>query len=190
MYLEESRYLLDTDGLAQWNVYDAACLTRLVLDRMADKWTALIVGRLALGTRRFGELRRDIGGSSPKVLTQKLRQLERDGMVVRRIYARVPPKVDYALTPLAARWWSWSRVSAYGLRATSRRSRTPNAPMMNDRQAERVTPNEYPAPWGLRGEVYRLDPQMNDVPSTRSQPCHVPLQRLAPREEIGPLRHQ
>ena len=84
----------------KWNVYDQNCPTRLALDRIADKWTVLIVGRLATGTKRFGELRRDITGISPKVLTQKLRELERDGVLTRKIYASVPPKVEYKLTPL------------------------------------------------------------------------------------------
>jgi DNA-binding HxlR family transcriptional regulator len=96
----ECKYLMDTGVLPRWNVYDENCPTRLTLDRIADKWTVLIVGRLAIGTRRFGELRRDIAGVSPKVLTQKLRELERDGLVARRIYASVPPKVEYSLTPL------------------------------------------------------------------------------------------
>ncbi|RIK34111.1 MAG: transcriptional regulator [Chloroflexi bacterium] len=91
---------MDSNGLPRWNVYDANCPTRLVLDRVADKWTVLIVGRLALGTRRFGELSRDVSGISPKVLTQKLRELERDGILTRRVYASVPPKVEYDLTPL------------------------------------------------------------------------------------------
>jgi DNA-binding HxlR family transcriptional regulator len=91
---------MDTNDLVRWNVYDDRCPTRLALDRIADKWTVLIVGRLATGTRRFGELRREIAGVSPKVLTQQLRELERDGLVTRRIYASVPPKVEYSLTPL------------------------------------------------------------------------------------------
>ena len=91
---------MDTDTPLHWNVYDDRCPTRLALDRIADKWTVLIVGRLATDTRRFGELRREIAGVSPKVLTQKLRELERDGLVARRIYASVPPKVEYSLTPL------------------------------------------------------------------------------------------
>ena len=91
---------MDTNAKAQWNVYDQDCPTRLALDRIADKWTVLIVGRLATGTRRFGELRRDIHGISPKVLTQKLRELERNGVITRKIYASVPPKVEYKLTPL------------------------------------------------------------------------------------------
>lgn len=83
-----------------WNVYDALCPTRLVLDRIADKWNTLIVNQLALGTTRFGVLQRAIGGVSPKVLTHSLRELERDGIVARRVYASVPPKVEYSLTPL------------------------------------------------------------------------------------------
>lgn len=91
---------MESNAVARWNVYDANCPTRLTLDRIADKWTVLIVGRLATGTHRFGELHREIGGISSKVLTQSLRELERDGVVTRRIYASVPPKVEYSLTPL------------------------------------------------------------------------------------------
>jgi DNA-binding HxlR family transcriptional regulator len=91
---------MDTIEVVNWNVYNQYCPTRLALDRIADKWTVLIVGRLATGTHRFGELRRDIAGISPKVLTQKLRELERDGLITRKIYASVPPKVEYRLTPL------------------------------------------------------------------------------------------
>ena len=91
---------METIGTTKWNVYDQNCPTRLALDRIADKWTVLIVGRLATGTKRFGELRRDITGISPKVLTQKLRELERDGVLTRKIYASVPLKVEYKLTPL------------------------------------------------------------------------------------------
>src|SRR5690348_4542030 len=91
---------MDTIGLQSRNVYDPQCPTRMVLDRLADKWTVLVVGLLARGTRRFGELRREIMGISPKVLTQTLRALERDGILTRHVYASVPPKVEYTLTPL------------------------------------------------------------------------------------------
>jgi DNA-binding HxlR family transcriptional regulator len=83
-----------------WNVYDENCPTRLVLGRIADKWTVLIVGRLARGPLHFGELRREVGGISQKVLTQALRALERDGLVARRVAARSPLRVEYSLTPL------------------------------------------------------------------------------------------
>ena len=74
--------------------------SRRALDRIADKWTVLSVGRLTPGPRRFGQLRRDIPGISAKVLTHKLREMERDGLVARRVYASVPPRVEYRLTPL------------------------------------------------------------------------------------------
>ena len=91
---------METNAFLRGNVYDATCPTRMILDRIADKWTVLIVSQLADGTYRFGEIRRKVGGISPKVLTQTLRALERDGILVRRIYASVPPKVEYSLTPL------------------------------------------------------------------------------------------
>jgi DNA-binding HxlR family transcriptional regulator len=87
-------------AVMNWDVYNKNCPTRIVLDRIADKWTVLIVGALEKEKKRFGELRREIGGISQKVLTQTLRGLERDGIVERKIYASVPPKVEYSLTPL------------------------------------------------------------------------------------------
>lgn len=79
-----------------WDVYSEKCPTRQVLDRIADKWTVLIVVALDGKTKRFGELRREIGGVSQKMLTQTLRGLERDGLVSRVVYASVPPKVEYS----------------------------------------------------------------------------------------------
>jgi len=79
----------------------AACPSRLILERIADKWTALIMGILAQSEhRRFNELRRMVGGISQKMLTQTLRDLERDGLVKRTIYAEIPSRVEYELTPL------------------------------------------------------------------------------------------
>lgn len=82
------------------NVYASDCPTRQVLDRIGDKWTALVMGMLEQGPQRFSELQRGIGGISQKMLTQTLRNLERDGLVSRTVYAEVPPRVEYALTPL------------------------------------------------------------------------------------------
>lgn len=82
------------------NVYKKACPTRLVLDRIADKWTTLVVGLLEQRPHRFSELQRQIEGISQKMLTQTLRELERDGLVTRTVYAQVPPRVEYELTPL------------------------------------------------------------------------------------------
>ncbi|MFO7541070.1 MAG: helix-turn-helix domain-containing protein [Chloroflexota bacterium] len=82
------------------NVYSGDCPTRQVLDRIGDKWTVLVIGILEEGTQRFSELRRRIGGISQKMLTQTLRNLERDGLVKRTVYPEVPPRVEYELTPL------------------------------------------------------------------------------------------
>lgn len=76
------------------------CLSRVILARIADKWTALIIYILANGTRRYATLQREIGGISQKMLTQTLRSLERDGLVLRKVHPVVPPKVEYSLTPL------------------------------------------------------------------------------------------
>lgn len=91
-----------SDFAYTYSVYDAACPTRQALDRIADKWTALIIGVLAERPHRFGELRRRIDGISQKMLTQTLRSLERDGLVLRRAEATVPVTVEYSLTPLGA----------------------------------------------------------------------------------------
>ncbi|SDJ04329.1 transcriptional regulator, HxlR family [Frankineae bacterium MT45] len=80
--------------------YTADCPSRQVLDRIGDKWTVLIVLALNDGPRRYSELADHIERISQKMLTQTLRGLERDGMVTRTVYAAVPPRVDYELTPL------------------------------------------------------------------------------------------
>ena len=82
------------------SVLKPQCPSRVVLDRIADKWTALIIQVLANGTQRYAELRRSIGGISQKMLTQTLRSLERDGLVLRKVHPVVPPKVEYSLTRL------------------------------------------------------------------------------------------
>jgi DNA-binding HxlR family transcriptional regulator len=82
------------------NVHDPDCPTRTVLDRIGDKWTVLIVLELLDGPRRFNELRDGIGRVAPKVLTETLRRLERDGLLTRTAFAEVPPRVVYKLTPL------------------------------------------------------------------------------------------
>jgi DNA-binding HxlR family transcriptional regulator len=73
---------------------------REVLDRIGDKWTLLVVGNLSNGPRRYSELHRDVAGISQRMLTLTLRQLGEDGLVTRTAYAEVPPRVEYALTPL------------------------------------------------------------------------------------------
>jgi DNA-binding HxlR family transcriptional regulator len=85
----------------KWNVFDPACPTRQLLDRVADKWTVLVICVLMDdGPTRFGALRRRIGNAAPKVLTEVLRSLERDGLVVRTVYTESPLRVEYRLSPL------------------------------------------------------------------------------------------
>jgi DNA-binding HxlR family transcriptional regulator len=82
------------------SVLEPQCPSRLVLDRIADKWTALVIQILARGTMRYAALQREIGGISQKMLTQTLRSLERDGIVERKVHPVVPPRVEYSLTRL------------------------------------------------------------------------------------------
>ena len=79
-----------------------ACPVETTLLLIGDKWKVLILRDLMDGTRRFGELRRSVGGISQKVLTEKLRELEADGILTRTAYAEIPPRVEYALTELGS----------------------------------------------------------------------------------------
>ena len=79
-----------------------ACPVRDVLDRVGDKWSALIVRELDHGPRRFGVLRRAVEDISQRMLTETLRNLQRDGFISRKVIPTTPPQVEYALTPLGA----------------------------------------------------------------------------------------
>ena len=103
------------------NAYAAACPTRLALDRIADKWTVLILGRLTEEPMRFNRLRREIEGMTQKTLAATLRGLERDGLVTRTVTPSVPVSVEYAITPLgvtladavgALRLWAENHIEA------------------------------------------------------------------------------
>ncbi|MFM5918633.1 MAG: winged helix-turn-helix transcriptional regulator, partial [Novosphingobium sp.] len=83
-----------------FNVYDQGCPARLVLDHLGDKWALLVLDRLREGPVRFNKIRRDIKGVSQKVLSQVLKRLERDGMVVSTAFPTVPVTVEYALSEL------------------------------------------------------------------------------------------
>jgi DNA-binding HxlR family transcriptional regulator len=87
---------------ARGDAFDPECPTRVVLDRIGDKWTVLVIGALHEGPLRFSVLRARIGGVAAKVLTQTLRAMERDGLLTRTVHAQVPPRVDYELTALGA----------------------------------------------------------------------------------------
>ena len=77
-----------------------ACPVETTLTLISDKWKVLILRDLMPGTKRFGELKKSIGHVSQKVLTSQLRQMEESGLLTRKVYAEVPPKVEYTLTPL------------------------------------------------------------------------------------------
>lgn len=102
------------------NPYIASCPTRFVLDRIANKWAVLILGLLVDQPMRFNQLRHRIEGISQKMLTQTLRNLERDGLVKRQAFATVPVTVEYSITPLgrtlamtvdALRQWADTHIS-------------------------------------------------------------------------------
>ena len=83
---------------------------------MSDKWKVLILRDLLAGTKRFGELKKSLGSVSQKVLTAQLRAMEESGLVHRKFYAQVPPRVDYSLTdlgrslkPIIDALWAWGK---------------------------------------------------------------------------------
>ncbi|MHA7281928.1 winged helix-turn-helix transcriptional regulator [Arthrobacter sp. TMS2-4] len=116
---------MDTMGDRQveavFDVLNLECPSRVVLQRIGDKWTTLVFQVLKHGPQRFSVIRSAVQNVTPKVLTQTLRTLERDGLLTRRVYAQVPPRVEYELTTLgqtllgpldAVRDWAEQNVSA------------------------------------------------------------------------------
>ncbi|WP_209701981.1 winged helix-turn-helix transcriptional regulator [Clostridium algifaecis] len=90
------------------------CPVETTLLLIGEKWKVLILRDLIDGTKRFGELKKSLGSISQKVLTQKLRAMEEDGLVVRKAYAEIPPRVEYSLTelglslkPILDSMWDW-----------------------------------------------------------------------------------
>ena len=91
-----------------------ACPVEITLTLIGDKWKVLILRDLMPGTKRFGELRKSVGDVSQKVLAAQLRDMEKSGLVHREVYAEVPPRVEYSLTPLGRSlkpildsMWAW-----------------------------------------------------------------------------------
>ncbi len=91
-----------------------ACPVETTLMLISDKWKVLILRDLLTGTKRFGELKKSVGHVTQKVLTAQLRQMEQSGLVNRKVYAEVPPRVEYTLTelgyslkPILDAMWSW-----------------------------------------------------------------------------------
>ncbi len=87
-------------GTVHYDVMDVGCPSRMVLARVGEKWTVRILLALDRSVLRFTELRSVLTDITPKVLTETLRALERDGLVSREVFAEVPPRVEYRLTPL------------------------------------------------------------------------------------------
>ncbi|WP_115332734.1 winged helix-turn-helix transcriptional regulator [Legionella busanensis] len=81
-------------------VYDEQCPSHNILEKISDKWSILIINKLLYKTLRFGELKRELGGISPKMLTQTLSKLERVGLINRKSFPVLPMKVEYSLTAL------------------------------------------------------------------------------------------
>jgi DNA-binding HxlR family transcriptional regulator len=81
-----------------FDVYDRACPARQILDHVTSRWGVLVLGSLTERTYRFGELRRRLSGVSEKMLAETLQNLERDGLVERKSYPEVPPRVEYSLS--------------------------------------------------------------------------------------------
>ncbi|GAB2670963.1 winged helix-turn-helix transcriptional regulator [Kribbella swartbergensis] len=88
------------EAAREYDAFLASCPARQLLDRISDKWVTLIISALADGPQRYSDLSRRIAGVSQKMLTQTLRSLERDGLLVRSVTPSVPVRVDYELTPL------------------------------------------------------------------------------------------
>ena len=100
----------------------------LVLARIGDKWSVLIVRLLGDGSRRFNEIKRGVGGISQRMLSLTLRGLERDGLVTRTVTPTVPPRVDYALTALGRSLWepvsalgAWAQANGAAMEAARQR---------------------------------------------------------------------
>ena len=98
---------LGDSALVEPFAYEKDCPGRQVLDRIGDAWSVLIVCSLAGGELRYTELAQRIPAVSPKMLTQTLRGLERDGLVTRTVHPEVPVRVEYSLAPLG---WSITRL--------------------------------------------------------------------------------
>lgn len=75
-----------------------ACPVEITMGLIGEKWKVLIIRDLLTGTKRFGELKKSVAGITQKVLTNNLRQMEADGLIKRKVYAEVPPRVEYSLT--------------------------------------------------------------------------------------------
>jgi DNA-binding HxlR family transcriptional regulator len=96
----QSKLVAKVQQALKGNLRVADCPSRSVLDHVTSRWGSLVLLLLLEGTRRFSELAREIGGVSEKMLSQTLRTLEADGLLLRTVYSTSPPTVEYSLTQL------------------------------------------------------------------------------------------
>lgn len=102
---------------------DPGCSVEAAIGLIDGKWKSVILFHLMKGTQRFNALRKDIQNVTPRMLTTQLRELEEDGLITRKVYAQVPPKVEYSLSPLghsmgpillALKSWGDANIGLYG----------------------------------------------------------------------------
>jgi len=86
--------------MIKWNDKEYLCPVEVAINVISGKWKSLILWHLHEGDKRYKELERIVPGVSQKMLTQQLKEIERDGLLIRTVYPEVPPRVEYALTPL------------------------------------------------------------------------------------------
>ncbi|MDK3017943.1 winged helix-turn-helix transcriptional regulator [Pseudodonghicola flavimaris] len=91
---------MESRDFVTYDVFRRSCPSHTVLEVLSNKWLYLAMMALRSGRHRFTDLQRRLEGVSPKMLTQTLRGLERDGLIVREVFPVVPPRVEYELTPL------------------------------------------------------------------------------------------
>jgi DNA-binding HxlR family transcriptional regulator len=105
------------------NCDPAHCPIEVALEVIGGMWKVIVVRELLTGTKRYSELHRGLKRATHKMLAQQLRQLERDGVIARKVYPQVPPKVEYSLTPLGRRLGPLlDSMNGWGLRVVARRA--------------------------------------------------------------------
>ena len=194
-----------TPGDEHGDGHTECIVVREILDRVGDKWSVLVIALLGERGRRFSELRRAIDGISQRMLTLTLRQLERDGLVRRTVHPTVPPRVDYALTPLGESVLEpLTALMCWAQRARHRHRRGPprattkptSTKLAAERRGRRPEPRSEPEPVGraARGpRVWQIVVMVLVVGvARRLARAHLPS-RGAPRPRLRrrrvPARH-